>query len=54
MRGIAFRCCPLVLFLHPLLSVFFFFKGVSFVKLTLLDECRGDHGGERHGDDLVR
>ena len=48
MRDIAFRFYLLVLCLLSLLFVFFF-KTVIFLKLTLLDECRGDHG-----DELVR
>lgn len=45
--------CPCTL---PSSSLFFLFslKTVSFLKLALLDECRGDHGGKRHGDELVR
>lgn len=48
MRGIDFKCCLLVLWVYPLLFVFFF------LKLTLLDECRGDHAGERHGNEIVK
>jgi len=52
MRGIAFKCCPIFFYLHPLLSSFFL--TVSLLKLTLLDECSGDHGGERYGDEFLR
>lgn len=51
-RKIKFRCCPLALCLHPLFSEFFL-KTLIFLKTEFFYECKGDHGGERYGDEMV-
>ena len=35
-------------------SMFFFFENYNFLETEFFDECRGDHGGERYGDEMVK
>jgi len=44
---------PCSLYSSSFLCVFFL-KNVSFLKIDFGDECRGDHGRERYGEDMVK